>query len=99
MLIDKNSEAVTESSQTTWHDMLSNAKILLDAIDRAIYELTTTNISEYTLNTGQDSQTVRRADLGTLYSRRKDLINQIATLEARLGIGGCRQVRQILPGF
>ena len=99
MLIDQTSAAATESSETTWRDALVNAKTLLAAIDKAIYTLTQTGITEYRLETGQDSQTVRRADIGSWLARRAALLQQIAILEARLGIGKHKQVRQIVPGF
>lgn len=98
MLIDENNPAAKESSETTWRDMLANAKILLAAIDGAILAFTTSGISEYSLNTGQDSQTVKRTDLASLMLRRKDLINQIAILEARFGIGAS-VARRFVPGF
>ncbi|MBQ9239462.1 MAG: hypothetical protein IJ191_09180 [Treponema sp.] len=99
MLIDQTSTAATESSETTWRDALANTKTLLAAIDKAIYELSQNNIRSYTINTGQDVQTVTRADLASLFARRTALLQQIAILEARLGIGKHKQVRQIVPGF
>lgn len=99
MLIDKDSPAVAEDSETTWRDALANAKTLLAAIDKAIYALTNTGITEYRLETGQNTQSVKRADIGTLYARRAALLQQIAVLEARLGIGTFKKIRQIVPGF
>ena len=99
MIIDVNSPVVSESSDTFWQDELTNARILLVQIETAINKFNSDgNIQSYTIDTGQDKQTVTRADINTLYTRRDKLLGEIQTLEARLRIGGPR-CPQIMPGF
>jgi hypothetical protein len=95
-IIDTSNPAYGQTSEQFWRDELSNARIQLDAVDRAIYSLTTKGIASYTIDTGQDRQTVTRSDLSMLQSWRTQLITQISTLEARFSIGGSRAVR-IVP--
>lgn len=101
MVINPNHPAVTNSN--FWQSQLNNNKILLNEIDKAIFAFTTeyqsaNAITEYTIDTGQDKQTVRRSDLGSLNTQRTELMKQIAILEARLGIGGSRVIT-VHPGF
>jgi len=99
MVIDVNSPVVNEDSQTFWQDELTNAKILLLEIEKAIIAFNKNgNIQSYTIDTGQDKQTVSRSDLSNLYLRREKLLGDIAVLEARLQVGGSR-CPQICPGF
>jgi hypothetical protein len=95
-IIDTNNAAYGETSDQFWRDELSNARILLDAVDRAIYSLTTKGIASYTIDTGQTRQAVTRSDLSMLQNWRTQLIVQISTLEARFSVGGSRAVR-IVP--
>ncbi len=84
-----------ESSRKFWVDELKNSKILLLEIEKAILFFTkqaqqTGGVQEYTIDTGQDRQTVKRSDLGSLYQQRKNLLNSIAILESRTKTnGGC----------
>ena len=99
MIIDEDSGVIGESSGKFWQDELTNAKILLVAVEKAINTFCTNGVIQtYTIDTGQDKQTVTRADLGALYNQRDKLLAQIASLEARLGAGGPR-CPQICPGF
>ena len=41
-------------------------------------------VQEYTIDTGQDRQTVKRSDLSSLYVRQKELLNIISILETRV---------------
>lgn len=52
-------------------------------------------VQSYTLDTGQDRQTVTKFDLSDIYSVTESLYNRLATLEARL-YGGTVTVR---PGW
>ena len=95
-------EKITDSQEQFWQDELDNAKILLVQIEKAIHALTTDlgasgGVQSYTLNTGQDSQTVTRADISQLYSRRADLQKNIYDLERMLGLHGAARV--IVPGY
>ena len=76
-----------------WKDELNNARRLLYEIEKAILYFTQQSIAaggvqEYTIDTGQDRQTVKRSDLSSLYIRQKELLNQIAILESRVRSGG-----------
>ena len=62
-------------------------------IEKAILFLTQKTIEaggvqEYTIDTGQDRQTVKRADLSSLYVRQKELLSLIDMLESRLRPAG-----------
>lgn len=103
MLIDPNHGIAKECSDNFWYDELVNKKILLTEIERAILVFTQTvasanGVTEYTLDTGQDRQTVKRSELPNLYLMRDKLISEIAILESRLQIGGSRAC-QVVPGF
>jgi hypothetical protein len=83
-LIAENHPALSGDQKQFWRDELNNSRILLYELDKAIYALTKKEIHHYTINTGQDSQTVTRQDLPQLYSRREALMRQIKTLEDEL---------------
>ena len=72
-----------------WEDELSNARRLLYEIEKAILyftqeALSSGGVQEYTIDTGQDRQTVKRSDLSSLYVRQKELLNTISILETRV---------------
>ena len=72
-----------------WEDELNNARRLLYEIEKAILyftqeALSSGGVQEYTIDTGQDRQTVKRSDLSSLYIRHKELLNTISILEARV---------------
>lgn len=99
MIIDSNSPVVTETSDKFWNDELINARIMLVEVEKAINTFNTNgSIQSYTIDTGQDKQTVTRAELSSLYNWRNRLLSDIQTLEARLRIGGSR-APQICPGY
>ena len=82
-----------ESQRRFWLDELENAKRLLHEIEKAILFLTQKTIEaggvqEYTIDTGQDRQTVKKADLSSLYVRQKELLSLIDMLESRLRPAG-----------
>mgnify|MGYP000934773783 FL=1 len=82
-----------ESQRRFWLDELENAKRLLHEIEKAILFLTQKTIEaggvqEYTIDTGQDRQTVKRSDLSSLYVRQKELLSLIDMLESRLRPAG-----------
>lgn len=87
-----------ESQRRFWLDELENAKRLLHEIEKAILFLTQKTIEaggvqEYTIDTGQDRQTVKRADLSSLYVRQKELLSLIDMLESRLRpVGGAVRI-------
>jgi len=72
-----------------WKDELNNARRLLYEIEKAILyftqeALSSGGVQEYTIDTGQDRQTVKRSDLSSLYIRHKELLNIISILETRV---------------
>ena len=78
-----------DSPQQFWEDELNNARRLLYEIEKAILYFTQEALScggvqEYTIDTGQDRQTVKRSDLSSLYIRHKELLNIISILETRV---------------
>lgn len=83
-LIAENHPALSGDSRQFWRDELANSRILLYELDKAIHALTKKEIHHYTINTGQDSQTVTRQDLPNLYVRREALIKEIAGLEDKI---------------
>ena len=95
-------EKITGSVSDFWNDELENAKILLVEVEKAIKNLTTDMVSSggvqsYTLNTGQDSQTVTRADISQLYAKREALLKNIDDLERKLGLHGGARI--IVPAY
>ena len=79
-----------------WIVELKNKKILLRQIEAAIFAFTSADgangIQSYTIDTGQDKQSVTRENLGSLYATQKDLTAQIALLEAKLFSAGPRRI-------
>lgn len=76
-----------------WEDELNNARCLLYEIEKAILyftqeALSSGGVQEYTIDTGQDRQTVKRSDLSSLYVRQKELLNIISILETRVRPAG-----------
>ena len=76
-----------------WEDELNNARRLLYEIEKAhLYftqeALSSGGVQEYTIDTGQDRQTVKRSDLSSLYIRHKELLNIISILETRVRPAG-----------
>ena len=101
MLLDDPNGVGNVRGYDFWSQTLQNDKILLDGINRAIVAFTSSDgadgISEYTIDTGQDRQTVKRTDLASLYARRDKLIDEINRIEAAL-YGGSRW-SQVVPGY
>lgn len=90
------------SNHDYWTNQLANDRFILNQVDAAIVFFNSPNgasgISEYTIDTGQDRQTVKRTDLTQLISWRTRLTNEIAQLERSLGLNGSC-ARRIVPGF
>lgn len=74
---------------------LEKTKAIIEKLDDAILQLSTTGILEYHLDTGQSKQRVTRQDVGRLTDMRSDLFAQYDALCARLTNGGALQV---IPG-
>jgi hypothetical protein len=58
-------------------------------------------VKSYTLDTGQNSQTVTRQDLPLLIERRKSLLDQIESIEGLTGEDSARgaQCIQVVPAW
>lgn len=101
MLLEDPNGVAGVQGRDFWETTLKNDKILLDGINRAILAFTSSTgadgIAEYTIDTGQDRQTVKRTELASLYARRDALLEEIARLEELLYGGG--RWRQVIPGY
>lgn len=101
MVLEDTNGVAGVSGLDFWSATLQNDKILLDGINRAIVAFTSSSgadgIAEYTIDTGQDKQTVKRTDLASLYARRKELIDEINRIEAALN--GPSRWTQVCPGY
>lgn len=96
MVLDQN--YLNTDSKTYWQEKLANARAILDKVESAIYSLSSNEVAEYTLDTGQNRQTVKRQDIGTLNLQREKLLSEIDSLERKLGLHGSA-ARQIVPGY
>lgn len=67
----------------SWQDVIKNSKIILFELDKAILVLTREGLRNFSLNTGMTTHNVTPLDLPILIQRRKDLLEQIAEIEAR----------------
>ena len=85
-VIAEDHPALSGDPNQFWKDELSNSRILLYELNKAIHALTKKEIRQYTINTGQDVQTVTRHDLPSLLERREKLLKEIEELEIKLGI-------------
>lgn len=96
MLLDESYKNM--NGNDFWQEKLANSRALLDKVEQAIYSLTQNEVTEYTLDTGQNRQTVKRQDLGSLHLQRERLLGKIDQLERKLGLHGSA-ARQIVPGY
>ena len=80
-VIDINHPALQGDQGNFLRDEISNSKILLYEIDKAIAFLTKNRYARYSIDTGQDTFSVQYQDLPSLYDRRSRLIDEIAELE------------------
>jgi hypothetical protein len=83
-LIDPNHPAANLSPRQFWQEELNNCLTLLDDVNKRIHEL---DLESYSLNTGQNVQSVNRSNLTALCNHRDRLLKQIAEYQALLGIG------------
>jgi len=97
-VIDTGHPSINQTMSDYWKDELKNTKILLNAIDTAIYEILQKGVQSYTLDTGQNSQTVTRANIPALIQQRTDLESAVNRLELKLNMGQ-PAVKQVIPGF
>lgn len=78
-----------------WQARLDAAKAAVIAYETAIDALASGSVQSFTLDTGQNRQTVMKKDLGSLRLAYDAALNRVATLEARIN-GAAGQGR---PGW
>lgn len=102
MLLEDPDEIAGMDMRTYYETQLRNDQLLLNQIDRAILVLMkrvqdSEGVGEYTIDTGQDRQTVKPADLPYLNQWKKSLLDEIARLSNALY--GSNRWSQIIPGY
>lgn len=80
---------------TYWSDRLETVMALIVAYDAAILALSTGAVQSYSLDTGQTRQTVTKQNITSLRDTRSSLLNELATLEARV----CGAGVHFVPNF
>ena len=71
--------------ETTWlQARVTNTKLLIEAYETAILQLSTGAVQSYSLDTGQTRQTVTKQQLSQLQNTLEGLYNLYSTLNARL---------------
>lgn len=73
---------------TFLQDRITATKALIIAYETAVTALTTGQVQEYTLDTGQDRQRVVKADISRLNEALDGLYNRLCTMQARLNGSG-----------
>jgi hypothetical protein len=86
-VIDPNSPIVKESSETIAADFLTNLRINRFKVQEAIAALTSGGVKSYTIDTGQNVQTVTQLDLGSLRETLSTLNDMIKEEEELQGEG------------
>ena len=97
-LLDESHSSNTQTSLEYWEDELKNSRVLLFKINEAINTISSGSHQEYTLDTGQSRQTVKRVDLPQLIQQRDNLIGKIRQLELYLREGR-PNVKQVRPDW
>lgn len=97
-LLDETHSSYTQTSKEYYEDELKNSRVLLFKINEAISTISSGSHQEYTLDTGQSRQTVKRIDLPALIDRRDKLIGHIRQLELYLREGR-PNVKQVRPDW
>ena len=81
-----------DPTDTFWSDQLTAVKAMILVYNAAILALAINGVQSYQLDTGQTRQFVTKLNLASLRTTRDALLNEVATLEARLGCGGSTHV-------
>ena len=102
MLLDESGEIAGMDMRTYYSNQLENDKYLLNQIDKAINVLmvriqTSEGVGEYTIDTGQDRQTVKTSDIPYLQNWKKSLLAEIDSLSRALY--GPSNWTQVVPGY
>jgi hypothetical protein len=80
-------------------DQLARYRARLAPISAAIEALIVGNLQSYTMDTVQGRQVVTKQNLVVLTDYEDKLLNRIAVLEARCGVGGADVVVYAGPAF
>lgn len=80
---------------TYWQERIAKVKALIEKYDDALLAVGAQGIQQYQLDTGQTRMLVTKANLATVRDTRDSLLNELATLEARVYGAGSRGV----PGW
>lgn len=75
-----------------WADRIVKVKALIEKYDDALLALGTQGVQQYQLDTGQTRMLVTKANITSLANVRKDLLNELATLQARVHGAGLRVI-------
>jgi len=97
MLIDESHPITAEDQRKFWEDTLSNSRVLLFSIDKAILALSKDDRKSYSMDTGQTTVNVTLQDLPSLITQRDKLIKQIDDLEDKLGLNNTPGLFQGVP--
>jgi hypothetical protein len=84
-----------DDSDSYWAGRIATVKAIIAKYDDALLQFSTSAIQEYTLDTGQTRQTVTKANIASLRDTRSELLNELASLEARV----CGRGVRVIPGF
>ena len=88
--------ACCDADDTEWLEArIAKTKELIEAFEDAILSLSS-GAQSYTLNTGQTTQSVTKANIGSLRIQLDSLENRLAVLQQRLCGNGTTHV---VPGF
>lgn len=103
MLLQGAEKFLGRTARELAEEQLANDRFILSQVDAAVAAFTLNTIeqggvAEYTIDTGQSRQTVKRDNLQPLLGWRQRLVAEIAQLERSLGTGGSA-ARRIVPGF
>lgn len=82
-------------SDAYWAARIATVKALIAKYDDALLALSTGAVQQYSLDTGQTRMMVMKANLTSLRETRNELLNELATLEARV----CGAGVHVIPGF
>lgn len=96
-LIEDGNPAAGMSSRDFWLDDLQNKRILYFNLEKAINALQKKEVHSYTIDTGQDHQTVTRHDLPQLYTQLLALRKDIEEQEENLGVVVREKSHQAVP--
>jgi len=98
-LLDESNPVTQEDQLRFWNDTLTNSRVLLFNIDKAIYALTKEEKRAYSMDTGQTTVNITLQDLPSLIDRRDKLIKQIEDLENKLGLNQKPKIIQGIPAW